>query len=78
MADGFEAHPESAAQQVDIVVQFLCGMMELAIGQQECAGEVVGQTDAGDAAGFGAEPTSVATVAEIRSDWVSSASWVAI
>ena len=35
--NGFEAHLESAAQQVDVVVQFLCGMVEFAIGQQDSA-----------------------------------------
>uniref|UniRef100_UPI00311E46C1 hypothetical protein n=1 Tax=Thauera sp. SDU_THAU2 TaxID=3136633 RepID=UPI00311E46C1 len=46
VADGLEADAEAPAEAVDVVAQLLRRGQEAAVGQHQCAGEVVGQADA--------------------------------
>src|ERR1700761_7648029 len=50
VADGFEAHLEPSGQLVDVIADALSSIQESQVGQQQRAGEIVGQTDAGYAA----------------------------
>mgnify|MGYP001544256388 CR=1 FL=1 len=52
VAHGFEAHAEMLTEQADVVAQCLRFGQEAAIREQQGAGEVAGETDAGQCAGF--------------------------